>query len=65
MNLNQINSKAAKEATEDYEKRKQRQKEEFDAAMASGVMLVITVATAVIFVGSVYHGGIGWLLGGL
>jgi cobalamin biosynthesis Mg chelatase CobN len=60
--LNEINRAARLHAEREYQKRLERQKAEFWAAMASAGMFFVTVVVTLIAVGCVYHGGIGWLL---
>jgi hypothetical protein len=60
--LNEINRPASLHAEREYQKRLERQKAEFNAAMASAAMFFVTVFVMIVAVGCVYHGGIGWLL---
>lgn len=60
--LNEINAIARKHAEQEMEKRKSRQDAEFWAAFKAGALYTAIAASAIIAVGYVYHGNLGWLL---
>lgn len=60
--LNEINRRAKLAAEKREAEIKERQDAERKLAMINATIVFITACVAIIAVGSIYHGGLGWLL---